>query len=160
MKSVLYTLLSATLVSAAVSCKDKTSTTCVDTKVVVPARDSVALRNYITNNNITAEYDSRGFYYKIQNAGSSKKPSECATVMIDYSGKLANGTIFDSNTNTTFSLQSLIAGWRMGVPLIGEGGEVILYLPPALGYGDNDNGPIPGGSVTIFTIKLHNITKD
>ncbi|MNS07682.1 putative FKBP-type peptidyl-prolyl cis-trans isomerase FkpA precursor [compost metagenome] len=160
MKSVLYTILSAAILSTAVSCKDKSSSTCVDVNISIPERDSVALKNYITNNSINAEYDSRGFYYKIQNQGSSKKPSQCATIMIDYSGKLVNGTVFDSNNNQTFSLLSLISGWRMGMPLVGEGGEIILYLPPALGYGDEDNGPIPGGSITIFTIKLHSITKD
>lgn len=160
MKSVLYTILSAAIISTAVSCKDKTSSDCVAVTVTIPERDSLALKNYITDNNIAAEYDSRGFYYKIQNPGSSKKPSQCATVSIDYSGKLTNGFVFDSNNNQTFSLLNLITGWRMGVPLIGEGGEIILYLPPALGYGDEDNGPIPGGSVTIFTIKLHSITKD
>ena len=153
-------MLSAAILSTAVSCKDKASSTCVDVKIAVPERDSTALKNYITSNNIPAEFDSRGFYYKILNPGSDKKPSQCATIMIDYSGKLVNGTVFDSNTNQNFSLLSLISGWRMGVPLIGEGGEIVLYLPPALGYGDEDNGPIPGGSVTIFTVKLHSITKD
>lgn len=159
MKTILYSLLSLSLLATVASCKDE-KTTCVESTVKVPGSDSIALRNYITNNSITAEYDSRGFYYKITNQGDSKKPSQCATVNIDYVGKLTNGTVFDSNNNQSFSLLNLISGWRMGVPHIGEGGEMTLYLPPALGYGNEDNGPIPGGSITIFTIKLHTIIKD
>ncbi|RQO31734.1 FKBP-type peptidylprolyl isomerase [Taibaiella sp. KBW10] len=160
MKKALYTILTLSVLAAG-ACKDKTTTTtCVESTVTVPQRDATALANYITNNNITAEFDSRGFYYTIHSSGDAKKPSQCATISIDYSGKLTNGTVFDSNTNKSFALENLIPGWRMALPKIGAGGELTLYLPPALAYGDSDNGSIPGGSILIFKIKLNVITKD
>lgn len=160
MKKVLYTVLALSVLST-VACKSKTSSTeCVESTVTVPQRDATALSNYISSNHITADFDSRGFYYTIQSSGDTKKPSQCATINIDYSGKLTNGTVFDSNVNTSLAVEGLIPGWRMAIPKIGAGGEMTLYLPPALGYGDNDSGSIPGGSILIFKIKLNAITKD
>lgn len=141
------------------ACKDKIYTTCYESKVVVPANDSVNLANYIVNTNIVAQYDPRGFYYNIHNAGTGTKPTQCSRINTSYSGKLINGTYFDNTQNVSFSLESVIPGWRMAVPLIAPGGEITFYLPPALGYGNNDHGSIPGGSILIFNLTLNTVTE-
>jgi FKBP-type peptidyl-prolyl cis-trans isomerase FkpA len=70
---------------------------------------------------------------------------------------LTNGTIFDQTTNNqmrVFVLGELIAGRRIGIPLIKTSGKITLYVPPTLGYGSTGNASIPANSVLIFDVEL------
>ena len=131
-----------------------------DENKVAPVAEEQAILNYLTANSITASKHGSGMYYEILAPGSGAVPGLCSTVLIKYSGKLTNGTIFDSSNNAVFTLGSLIEGWKIGLPLIKPGGEIRLYIPPTLGYGSVDvkdnNGTIiiPANSILIFTITL------
>ena len=82
------------------------------------------------------------------------------TLSVKYSGYLSNGTLFDTNTGATtlltFTLgaRQLIAGFDEGVPGMHVGGTRQILIPPSLGYGPNDYGPIPGNSVLVFTVQV------
>jgi len=78
-------------------------------------------------------------------------------VVVNYVGKLTNGTIFDSGNNVSFSLGGLITGWQEGIPLIAPGGSITLYLPPSLAYGSRATGSIPANSNLIFKIDLKSV---
>jgi len=139
---------------AFMSCKkDNSNNNCPTVTVTAPASEVETLRNYITDNNITATEDSRGFFYQIHSPGTDK-PTVCNTVTVNYAGKFTNGTQFDAASNVTFQLSRLVIGWQEGIPLIGTGGSITLYLPPSLGYGSADYGDIPGNSILIFDISL------
>lgn len=127
---------------------------CPGVTVSAPDAEVLSLKTYLDNNNITATADARGFYYTISKPGSAAKPTVCQTVNVAYVGKLTNGQSFDSNTSATFPLSNLITGWQEGIPLIGAGGTIVLYLPPSLAYGSRGSGSIPPNSNLIFTIDL------
>ncbi len=77
-----------------------------------------------------------------------------------YTGKLVNGTVFDqtpAGANATLVLGQLIVGWQKGLPLIGTGGKITLYIPPSLGYGSSAVGSVPANSILIFDIELAGI---
>jgi FKBP-type peptidyl-prolyl cis-trans isomerase len=116
------------------------------------------LESYIKKAGITdAVKDTRGFYYKIVDAGAGPaSPVSTSKVTIFYKGTLTNGSIFDQTGTSpaTFSLNQLILGWQYGLPLIKPGGKIILYLPPELGYGARAAGSIPPNSVLIFEVQL------
>ena len=140
------------------ACKKSTSPTndCVNTGIPTTAEITV-LQNYLTANAINATFDSVGFFYQVVSSGAGISPTASSTITVQYTGKLLNGTVFDSNTTPAgFSspLSGLIAGWQLGLPLIKKGGSINLYLPPSLGYGCYANGPIPGNSSLIFNITL------
>lgn len=87
------------------------------------------------------------------------------TVTVNYTGKLDNGTIFDSSLNpgrTPFSFQiggQVIQGWNDGVPGMCIGGTRELTIPPALGYGAQGAGSvIPPNATLHFTITLLGVT--
>lgn len=129
--------------------------------IVASASEQQAVQTYLSNNGITtAVKHSSGMYYEIVSAGSGGSPTLCSTIAISYTGKLTNGTVFDSQNNAYFVLGSLIEGWKIGVPLIQKGGHIRLYIPPSLGYGatdvkdQNGNVVIPGNSILIFDITL------
>ena len=101
-----------------------------------------------------------GLQYKIVTSGpaSGVKPQASDEVKVDYEGKLASGAVFDSSfargVPADLPLQGLIPAWVEALQMMRPGDEWILYVPPALGYGDQGQGPIPGGAVLIFRIKL------
>ena len=97
-------------------------------------------------------------YRRISGNGSGPKPSPADTVTIHYVGKLMDGTEFDSSFRAgqpvTMALPSLIPGWREGVPLMSVGDVYEFVIPPELGYGASEAGPIPANSTLHFTIGL------
>lgn len=130
-----------------------------DCNVTVPtiSQEQVnELNEYIKLHRIeNAIYHDAGFYFVIDAEGSNKTPDGCSEVVVNYSGHLPDGKEFDRANNVLFNLNSLIPGWRVGLPLIKEGGIITLYLTPELAYGAKGvENLIPQNSVTIFKIEL------
>ncbi|WP_080240312.1 FKBP-type peptidyl-prolyl cis-trans isomerase [Spirosoma rigui] len=155
-----YTL--ALLVAAALftgSCQPGDTTPCTATTVTTkaPASEVALLKQYIDASKLTATADDRGFYYTIQKPGTGTKPTVCSNVTVNYTGKLTDGSTFDSGNGISFGLNQLILGWQEGIPLIAPGGSITLYLPPSLAYGSAAQNGIPANSILVFTIDLTRI---
>ncbi|VTR76988.1 FKBP-type peptidyl-prolyl cis-trans isomerase [Cellulomonas hominis] len=92
----------------------------------------------------------------IQGAGAAVEAGQ--NITIQYSGWLWDGTPFDSSWENgaplSTSLGNLIQGWQQG--LVGQtvGSQVLLIIPPDLGYGDEDTDTIPGSSTLIFVVDI------
>ena len=101
-----------------------------------------------------------GLQYKIVRSGPADgaKPSPTDEVNVNYEGKLVDGTVFDSSYErgvpASFPLEGLVPAWKEALVMMRPGDEWTLYVPPELGYGAQDKGPIPGNSVMIFRIEL------
>lgn len=101
-----------------------------------------------------------GLQYKVVRSGpaTGAKPRPIDEVKVHYEGKLTTGEIFDSSYErgqpASFPLQGLVPAWKEALVMMRPGDEWTLYVPPALGYGAQDKGPIPGNSVMIFRIEL------
>lgn len=121
-----------------------------------PTAEVQALQNYITSNSITAIQHCSGVFYTIVNPGTGKSPNACSNILARYKGTLlSNGSVFDESTSGAyFSLGGLIPAWRNVIPLLKEGGKIIMYVPPYLAYGDQTVGTIPGGSYLAFEVDL------
>lgn len=123
--------------------------------VIAPASDIQAMQSYLNSNGISASQHCSGLYYLIDSAGTGKTAEACSSIMTTYTGRLTNGTVFDQqNMPVNITLGYVIQGWRIGLPLIKEGGFIHLYIPPSLGYGNQQVGTIPPNSILIFDIKL------
>ena len=132
---------------------------CDYNECAIKATDSEiqAVQSYLSSKGITtAVQHCSGMFYVIDNAGSGKHPNGCSKVNVTYKGMLTNGNTFDQGT-TDLGLDEVITGWRSGIPKIGAGGIIHLYIPPSLGYGPNTNGPIPGNSILVFDVTLNSI---
>jgi len=118
------------------------------------AADDTAIQAYIKANNIIAIKDPSGLYYQVITQGTGGNPTVNSLITINYTGKLLNGTIFDSGSLNSSPLSGLIQGWQIGIPYVKTGGRILLLVPSALGYGNKSIGSIPANSVLIFSIDL------
>jgi FKBP-type peptidyl-prolyl cis-trans isomerase len=86
-------------------------------------------------------------------------------VTVHYTGRFIDGRVFDSSVargepfQFTLGKGQVIAGWDEGIVGMKVGGKRTLSIPPELGYGKDDYGPIPGNSTLIFDIELLKVQK-
>lgn len=105
-----------------------------------------------------------GLQYKVIKKGIGAFPTSSDKVKVHYEGKLLDGTIFDSSFERgepiEFGLNQVIRGWTEGMQYINEGGEIELYIPYDLAYGERGaGGSIPPYSTLIFKVQLIQVSK-
>ncbi len=106
-----------------------------------------------------------GLAYEIIAEGTAPLPVGTSDVTVKYEGSFIDGKVFDSSKNApegvvTFNLGKVIKGFSEGLQKVGKGGKIRLYIPAELGYGMEQQGPIPGGSTLIFDVEMINITNE
>jgi len=87
-------------------------------------------------------------------AGEGPNPTVADLVMINYVGKLSNGTVFDQNKNVVMQLQGTIPGFAKALAQTQKGGKYVVKIPAKLAYGDKAAGPIPANSDLTFEIEV------
>ncbi len=100
-----------------------------------------------------------GLQYLIVREGNEVKPGALDTVEVNYEGKNLEGKVFDSsyerNATAKFPLNGVIKGWTEGLQYIGEGGEIQLWIPADLAYGDRNVGADIGPNEALtFKVEL------
>lgn len=124
-------------------------------------RDDNLIKSFLERNQLSAARDTSGVYYIIEKPGSGTAINQESTVYPFYTGRLLDGTEFDSKADTTlsFSLKGgTIEGWRRGLPHIKQGGKIRMFIPSGLGYGGNTTGKIKMNSVLDFDIEVRKVT--
>ena len=90
--------------------------------------------------------------------GDGEEVTTSSTVTADYLGMVYKGKKpFDesfSGEPAEFSLQQVVQGWTYGLAGLKVGTRVILQIPPALGYGDQEQENIPAGSTLYFVVDI------
>lgn len=112
-------------------------------------------------NNPKIKTTDSGLQYEIiQEADGATKPKATDVVQVKYTGKLLDGTVFDSTDKNggapmDINLSQVIKGWTEGIQLMSKGSKYKFYVPSDLAYGDQGAGEaIPGGSTIIFDVEL------
>ncbi len=118
--------------------------------------DRKIIKKYVEEHQLDAVESESGLWYVISKEGQGASPTLSDQVTVFYKGYLTDGTVFDETGQTpaTFPLNAVIEGWQEGLQYFKEGGEGILLIPSALGYGPRRVGSIPPNSVIIFEIEL------
>lgn len=105
-----------------------------------------------------------GLQYIVEKEGNGAQPSATDEVTVHYTGRLLNGTVFDSSVNrgepATFPLNRVIPGWTEGVQLMKEGAKYTFFIPSNLAYGPSGvPNAIPPHSTLIFEVELIKVNK-
>lgn len=105
-----------------------------------------------------------GLQYVVEKEGDGAQPSASDEVTVHYTGKLLNGTVFDSSVNrgepATFPLNRVIPGWTEVVQLMREGAKYTFFIPSDLAYGAGGvPNVIPPHSTLIFEVELIKVNK-
>ncbi|WP_348824952.1 FKBP-type peptidyl-prolyl cis-trans isomerase [Flavobacterium aestuarii] len=143
------------------SCNDKKKeeTITPETTTNAVSNNEAEIKKYIADNHLNAKRSESGLYYVIEEEGTGKQPTADSEVTVAYKGYFTNKQVFDQSDEKgiSFPLRNVVPGWTEGIQYFKEGGKGILLIPSDLGYGPEAQGPIPGGSVLIFDIKLNSV---
>ncbi|MDE5645965.1 MAG: FKBP-type peptidyl-prolyl cis-trans isomerase [Muribaculaceae bacterium] len=105
-----------------------------------------------------------GLQYVVEKEGEGASPAATDEVTVHYTGRLLDGTVFDSSVNrgepATFPLNRVIPGWTEGVQLMKEGAKYTFFIPSDLAYGPQGiPGAIPPHSTLVFEVELIKVIK-
>ena len=111
-----------------------------------------------------AKKTSSGLIYTEVKAGEGDSPKPTDTVKVHYTGKLTDGTVFDSSVKrgepATFPLNGVIKCWTEGLQMMKVGGKATLVCPSDIAYGDQGRPPqIKPGATLVFDVELLEIVK-
>jgi FKBP-type peptidyl-prolyl cis-trans isomerase FkpA len=101
-----------------------------------------------------------GILYRIDREGSEVMATEDTdVVLVNYEGKTSEGKVFDSSYERgepiSFPLNRVIKGWTEGMKLVGEGGQITLWIPAELAYGERGAGADIGPNQALeFKVEL------
>ncbi len=120
--------------------------------------------NNKNNTKVEKEFTTEsGLKYKIIQNGTGQRAKAGDNVLVHYTGKLTNDTIFDSSVKRgqpfKFKLGAgqVIKGWDEGIALLNIGDKAVLTIPSELGYGERGAGTIPPNATLIFEVELISI---
>jgi len=105
-----------------------------------------------------------GLQIRIIKAGDGAIPTKVSMVAAHYHGTLIDGTVFDTTRDNdqpfTFSLDSVIDGWKEAMMLMRVGSIFEIVIPADLAYGSVGAGDaIPAGATLIFEVELVDLTQ-
>ncbi len=137
------------------------------------AEEGATFAKYLADNKITAKPTESGLYYIESKKGNGKKPKAGEMVKVNYTGRLLNGTIFDTSDEATaktagtyhkerkyepyefaVGVGGVIPGWDEGIMMMSVGSKGQLIIPSAIAYGAQGGGPIPPFSPLVFDVEL------
>lgn len=138
------------------------------------------ISGYISSKKLEPKKTASGLQYVVTEEGKGPKPALGDTVVVNYTGMLTNGTIFDSSIKENavkgklpidpmrtfepirFSIgnQPVIQGWTEGLLLFSKGTKATLIIPSALAYGERPMGQkIPPYAPLVFEVELVDVIK-
>jgi len=92
--------------------------------------------------------------------GEGDKVAVGDSITVHYTGWVWDGDQFDSSwangssISFTLSSDSLIEGWVQGLEGQTVGSQVLLVIPPDLGYGEQESDSIPANSTLVFVVDI------
>ncbi len=128
--------------------------------------NEAAGKQFLEENGKRAEVETTasGLQYEVIKDGEGEKPSAQDQVEVHYTGKLIDGTVFDSSVErgvpATFGVTQVIPGWVEALQLMKAGSKWRLFIPSQLAYGPQGAGGMIGPNATlIFDVELLKVIK-
>ena len=163
-KVLLMLLLFSACLSSCTKNTGVTSPAAVKAQAII---DDNIVAQYLKANGLTDtahRIDTTGVYYMVNTAGSANSLYNSSTsVTVGFTGTLlTTGYVFEQTDtiHPSYVLGQVIRGWQLGIPKVGQGGTVTLYLPSRYAYGPfaQPNTGLPANAVLIFNITVYAVT--
>lgn len=127
---------------------------------------AIATQEYVLNlrnSDPEVKISESGLVYKVIDAGTEPRVQDNSQILVNYTGKLIDGTVFDQSPEgkpATFSPGSVIPGFSEGLKLLGKGGKAVFYIPGELAYGQNGipQAGIGPNAMLIFEVEVVDVT--
>jgi FKBP-type peptidyl-prolyl cis-trans isomerase FklB len=105
-----------------------------------------------------------GLQYKVLLKGEGEVPQKTDKVLVNYEGRLVDGTVFDASAKhgdkpASFRADQVIKGWTEALTMMPVGSKWQLFIPQELAYGERNMGDIKPYSTLIFDVELVGIDK-
>ncbi len=132
-----------------------------------------AMAKYLADNKITTKPSPTGLIYIEKTKGKGAKPTKGCKVKVNYTGRLLDGTVFDTSDKEAAKKANLyneqrpyepieipigvgqvIPGWDEGIMMMNPGTKAQLIIPSSIGYGEQGQGPITPYSTLVFEVEL------
>lgn len=119
--------------------------------------DDQAIQDYFLLNQITnVKKDPSGLYYHIDTLGTGAHPTASSKVVVNYTTHLLDDTQVESQSSYYFDLSNIdVEAYRIGLPYIGKGGTITLYVPSGLAFADKGS---PDGKIGPNTCLIYHFT--
>ena len=124
-------------------------------------KENEVIAKYIADKQMTPSKSSSGLMYIISEPGTGEQAQAGKTVKVHYTGRLLDGTKFDSSLDRSDPIEfklgqgMVIKGWDEGIALLKVGGKALLIIPSNLAYGSRGaGGVIPPFSPLTFEVEL------
>lgn len=124
-------------------------------------KENEIIAKYIADKQMTPSKSSSGLMYVISEPGTGEQAQAGKTVKVHYTGRLLDGTKFDSSLDRNEPIEfklgqgMVIKGWDEGIALLKVGGKALLIIPSNLAYGSRGaGGVIPPFSPLTFEVEL------
>jgi FKBP-type peptidyl-prolyl cis-trans isomerase len=139
------------------------------------SQEATEINTYITANKLNPVTTASGLKYIVTKASALRKPLNGDTVMVNYTGYLLNGQVFDTSIQANakaagveqpgrpyepipvvLGSHGVIPGWEEGLALLNEGAKAKFIIPSKLGYGEQGmgNGAIPPYATLVFDLEI------
>jgi FKBP-type peptidyl-prolyl cis-trans isomerase len=148
-------------------------------KVIMETRKNAEgkiMADYIADNKITVKPTASGLYFIEKTKGKGPKAKEGDKLKVNYTGRLLDGTVFDTNNEeeakkaglyderrpyepVEFTVGSLVPGMNEALTMMSPGSKATILLPSALAYGERGGGPIPPYSPMVFEVEVVGFSK-
>jgi FKBP-type peptidyl-prolyl cis-trans isomerase len=132
------------------------------------------LAKYLEDNKITVKPTESGLYFIEKTKGKGPHPKDGEKIKANYTGRLLDGTVFDTNNEAEakkanlydqrrpyepvdFTIGQLVPGMNEALKMMSAGGKAIIVLPSSLAYGERGGGPIPPYSPMMFEVEIVSI---
>ena len=117
----------------------------------------VFLEENVKNEGVTVT--ESGLQFKVLTKGEGVIPASTDHVRVHYTGRLIDGTVFDSSVQrgqpAEFPVNGVIAGWVEALTMMPVGSKWELYVPYQLAYGERGAGAaIPPFATLVFEVEL------
>ncbi len=143
-------------------------------RVAQVAKDKQLITEYLAKHHIEASSTDSGLFYIIDQKSDASPVLKGQTIKVDYTGRLLDGTIFDTSCEEVAKANNLydakrsykpiefevgtgkvIKGWDEGLLLLKKGEKARFFIPSSLAYGKNGiRGAIPQDAVLFFEVRV------